>query len=94
MGFGTRLSFLSRSLLTGVHQARWHLIPRCQLSTKTASRRYKAVVFDMGGVLLPSPYHKATGKGDYLIGVYLILFVQPVFCIHEQKQRPVDWQVL
>ncbi|KAG5840256.1 hypothetical protein ANANG_G00186880 [Anguilla anguilla] len=60
MAFATRLLFLSRSLGSRAHQAPWRLVPRCGLSAKPAARRYKAVIFDMGGVLLPSPYHKAT----------------------------------
>ncbi|MGH0120882.1 UNVERIFIED_CONTAM: hypothetical protein FKN15_014066 [Acipenser sinensis] len=40
-------------------------LARCQLTgaarwKHSASPPYKAVVFDMGGVLLPSPYQKAT----------------------------------
>ncbi|XP_064209433.1 acyl-CoA dehydrogenase family member 10-like [Anguilla rostrata] len=60
MAFATRLLFLSRSLGSRAHQAPWRLVPRCGLSAEPAARRYKAVIFDMGGVLLPSPYHKAT----------------------------------
>ncbi|KAJ8380308.1 hypothetical protein SKAU_G00010860 [Synaphobranchus kaupii] len=59
MVFGTQLLFISRSVVTRVHQARWQLLPRCHLSSKTAAKGYKAVVFDMGGVLLPASYHKA-----------------------------------
>ncbi|XP_072565245.1 acyl-CoA dehydrogenase family member 10 [Paramormyrops kingsleyae] len=37
----------------------WHLLAGCH-RRYTATPRYKAVIFDMGGVLLPSPFHKAT----------------------------------
>ncbi|KAL4646546.1 acyl-CoA dehydrogenase family member 10 [Arapaima gigas] len=48
---------LSRAVGLG-SRVRAHALPggyRCYASTS----RYKAVIFDMGGVLLPSPYHKA-----------------------------------
>ncbi|XP_036382649.1 acyl-CoA dehydrogenase family member 10-like isoform X1 [Megalops cyprinoides] len=59
MSCGTRLMFLSRSVVR-LSQIQWQLVPRCHMSSKTTTPRYKAVIFDMGGVLLPSPYHKAT----------------------------------
>ncbi|KAG9333381.1 hypothetical protein JZ751_012741 [Albula glossodonta] len=58
--YGTRALTLSRTAVTRLHQTRWHLVPGCHLGIRAASTSYKAVIFDMGGVLLPSPYRKAT----------------------------------
>lgn len=60
MALATRLVSLSRSSGMCIHQTRWLLVPLCHSSTKTPAKRYKAVVFDMGGVLLPSPFRKTT----------------------------------
>ncbi|KAJ8415481.1 hypothetical protein AAFF_G00424610 [Aldrovandia affinis] len=60
MAYSTRMMLHSRSVVARLNRLCWQLVPRSHLTIKATAPCYKAVIFDMGGVLLPSPFHKAT----------------------------------
>lgn len=57
---------------SGILHRAWDKTPSSVLWKNYATCSYKAVIFDMGGVLLPSPYKLATGEPFYEMCSHLV----------------------